>query len=872
MGLAVAAMLVALGQGVVPAPPAGLAQLLIDAPHRPAVERSTWPPARDGLRAAAMGRAAGALGLEGWITRVSETLDPPAPRQGWGTGSGHYMLATDADGRIVVEHGETHRRVYVSDSAAALRAADIARQAGVSEEQVTGAWLRDRAPHLGASPETALAPGLGEALWAALPPRGGTASHWLLLERGYRYDLDRVFRRGASGESELHPLLIGAWGAGSPPVLTQRQSLFQDESRNIVVRDLEFARGVRILGGGDRSLVHHNLLFSGVTFRRSESNFQSVAGLTFHDTLVADVWRTGRPEGETWHPHGSRESGFFIANGDGVLLDGVVLDRIGWAPDFLPDGSAAGGHPPSMYSHNLYLQWNTTDVTMRDSISMRAASAGAQLRGGAFLVDSLFLDNNFAFNTMGGDSGDRVPQGNRSLLLGNVITQAGGRGRGLPQIGATDWGVRNEALDSTLIGNIVAHANDPDNPDDRTAGHSALHHRHPDRVTHDDTIIWRWGGTTANADALEPEVLDRTTLQRHAAEVTARPGAGVAEFAEHLRGLEPAARRAAVQDVLGFFRAGFGIDVARRDQPARLRFVPDARADGVRWDNRLNWDTGDLPGHVAGDSVDLDGHRVAFGGTVRLRDLELGDGGGLSLQHGRLDVTRALSAGTQGGVVALGRAGQLWTEGTAGPGLLEIDVAGGRFANTGRVRGPVALRASGGQTVLATPGAVFSAGAGSRIALAGSAARVGFDGADGGMALLGLAPGATLRFEADAEGLPAIAPFRSGAFGAAPDLRSGVDLGGGRLELDLEALRVVTGNFLLMQAQELVGRFGDLSVTGLRGRDAVVVVDYELDRVWLRLTAGNGTVRQEIRDAETAVSPGNEDLLQALRQGAAQGG
>ena len=36
--------------------------------------------------------------------------------------------------------------------------------------------------------------------------------------------------------------------------------------------------------------------------------------------------------------------------------------------------------------------------------------------------------------------------------------------------------------------------------------------------------------------------------------------------------------------------------------------------DGVRWDNRINWDTEDAPDN--GDSVDLNGNWVQYGGTT----------------------------------------------------------------------------------------------------------------------------------------------------------------------------------------------------------------------------------------------------------------
>jgi hypothetical protein len=57
------------------------------------------------------------------------------------------------NGDIIVEHGDNHREVYVSESNSALSAQDIAAMAGVSANQVTGKWLMDN-PQYGADPST----------------------------------------------------------------------------------------------------------------------------------------------------------------------------------------------------------------------------------------------------------------------------------------------------------------------------------------------------------------------------------------------------------------------------------------------------------------------------------------------------------------------------------------------------------------------------------------------------------------------------------------------------------------------------------------------------------------------------------------------
>jgi hypothetical protein len=75
--------------------------------------------------------------------------------------------------------------------------------------------------------------------------------------------------------------------------------------------------------------------------------------------------------------------------------------------------------------------------------------------------------------------------------------------------------------------------------------------------------------------------------------------------------------------ILAYFQLGFGVtpDI-RSSRPRHCASSPDDRADGVRWDNRENWDTDDLPGSVSGDSVNLAGNWVTFGGNAEIRNLE----------------------------------------------------------------------------------------------------------------------------------------------------------------------------------------------------------------------------------------------------------
>jgi hypothetical protein len=805
----------------------------------------------------------------------------PSPQESaWGTGENFYMLPVDASDRVIVEHGENHRKVYVSGYG--LTAADIAASNwGVSESDVTARWLQDN-PAYGASEEMALHSALGIKLWESINGWRYRRSNWLLLERGHDYpfgnranDYGRLFVREMQGESPLHPILIEAWGTGEAPRITGHPKFWQKPSRHVVVRDLDFRSGFGTLG------VHENFLFENVS-SDSQINVQGqpTRGVTFRNSIIKDSYRTDPgsnnvTEDGKWTAHTSRSAGLFISGTEGLLFDGVIFDHNGWAPDFAPDGSIDGGQPPSMFSHNMYAQSGTRDVTFRDSITMRSASYGAQFRGGAYVQDSLFLDNNIPFNVLGGNYEGDGPVGNYSLIDDTVSTVSARRGSYMTRIGARDWGIQNKALLTTLTDNIIAHANDPDDPTDTAMAQSALNHAKgvEKGVATDDTIIWRWGigrggedGTEANVAGLDPAVMNSTTIQRYTADLLGQDTATIDDFGQYIRSLDGTEYAAATQSVLSYFRAGFGIAETARSTATTLRFVPDPRGDGVRWDNRLNWDSGDLPGTVAGDSVDLGGNRVVFGGTVTLEDLTFGPNGGLVLTHGRLQVTGDLEGGT-GATVEIDRAGQLWAETTTGRAPLTLTVKGGRFVNTGTFDSPAMLTASGGQTLLATGGAEFRVGAQSHIHIDGAASRTGFDGDGDDPALVRFDPGAMLEFTAASRGVSTIGEFRSGAFGAAPAVQSGVNLGGASLTVNLTDPAALDP-LILIDVDEIVGKFEDVTVQGLGDRDASIVINYKSDIVSVQLSSGTGQVTMSEIGTQDMIDRGNGEIRNRLEMAA----
>ena len=752
---------------------------------------------------------------------------------GWGTGSTHYMLPVDADDRVTVEHGDVHRKVYIAPDG--LTAAQIAATESVSEGTVTATWLRDSHPEYGATENAALHPDIGFPLWRAITREAGAVnSHWLLLRRGGSYTAGTdLFAWRPAGESPLHPRYHGAWGEGADPMLTLTADdyFWGTASGNVVVQGIRFTQGVGVIG------VFGNVLYDGVVTEGSMLQLAGVggrlSGITVRNSLLYDVYRP-EPVGEnsdtTWSSFDNGISGILVGDVDGLLIEGTIVDRCGWAPGYAADASVASPQPPSTFSHNIYIQYTNTDVTYRQSVTMRAATNGAQIRCGGYVEDNLYLDNNVAGTVNGGSYEGGAFIGNYSLFNGNVLTAASikGEGESLPNPPAPGWGMSNQAPLTALTRNIVVHANDPDNAGETWAGSNALNNSHS-APAFDDTIIYRWGSTDANIDGLDTGTLNTTTIQRYTAALLSQPTATIDDLGTYLRGLEPTEYKAAGADILAYFRAGFGLSETPRAVAATLRFVPDDRGDGVRWDNRLNWSTGDLPGTVSGDSVNLGGNRVVFGGTVSLVGLALGTGGGITVNHGKLT---APLTGATGATLDIGNAGQVWASGATG--TLDVTVAGGRLANTGLWQASGDITASGGQVILATGAAEFRLFG--RLDIS-AGAKVGFDGASGAAALV-MQSGATLGFVSSTSALPMLGEFRSGAFGAAPAVTSAVTLAGA-LEVTVTDL-VGTGAFTLIDVDTLTGALATATVTGLGSRDAAVAVDRAAGTVTLTLTAGTG--------------------------------
>ena len=766
---------------------------------------------------------------------------------GWGDGS-HYMLQTDDDGELVIEHGDVHQKIYISGNSDAYSRQEIADIEGLNIDSITGDWLAKS--DYGKTEGMAVESDAGGVLWNHLVGEGSEpGSHWMLFESGYDYEVGRLVGGASQGESELHPLYIGSYGSGDLPVLKGDLRLFQAESNNIVIRDVALGEDFETLEAG-------NILLDGIDANGHEIRFQGLGAHTLRDSTITDS-HDDSPSGadNTWAQHADRVQGFYSEGTQGLLVEGNFFDLNGFELDYDYNLSGDFGQAPSKYSHNIYINHLAGDITLRDNIVLRGASFGAQVRPGGFIEDNVFAGNNVGVNFLGGrENEDGTSAGNYTLYTDNVVT-SGGFNVASAQEGATTWGVDATGNESTLLNNIIAHLIEPGTDldvhegYDETQGTAAVLNATDDHIYFNDTIVYNWtlpdgkyNAEDENIDGLNKIALNGVTIENFTAALLSQTDGTLDGLATLLRANPDLVDADAIID---YFQNGFGITDGEgdRSESGIVRFVPNDLGDGIRWDNRLNWNSGDLPSTAAGDSVDLAGNWVVYGGTNTIEDLDFGSGGWLTATHGYLQVDGDITIGAKGADLDINNAGQVWIDGYSDNDRLDVDVDGGRFANTGDVDGAISVDAGdNAQVILASDDAVFSLEDGSLITVSGSDVDIGFDGEDGDVALLEVEAGAHINFFADENGFSAIGEFRSGHFdGSGPDVQSGIALNGGVLGLDLTGLGSKATQSVLLAGDEIVGAFDDVEIIGLgNDRDAKLVFDYESDSVSIEVTAAGG--------------------------------
>lgn len=216
---------------------------------------------------------------------------------------------------------------------------------------------------------------------------------WLLLRRGDAWIDEHFGRWKKSGRSAAEPLLIGAYGNGvqRPRVLTgsETRGIWLDGAsglKHVAFVGIElFAHtydgatgaeaGILWLGGGQDVLIEDcfihgykdNIVFNGFN--------DVVTDVRVRGCVIADAWSTV-----------AHAQGLYAQEAEDILIERCVLDHNGWR-------EGVAGAEPTVFNHNIYIQWNCSDVDITDCLLIDASSHAIQLRCTGTVTNSLFISN-----------------------------------------------------------------------------------------------------------------------------------------------------------------------------------------------------------------------------------------------------------------------------------------------------------------------------------------------------------------------------------------------------------------------------------------------------------------------------------------------
>ncbi|MEO0602539.1 MAG: hypothetical protein AAF211_13940, partial [Myxococcota bacterium] len=491
---------------------------------------------------------------------------------------------------------------------------------------------------------------------------------WVVLKRGDTFrnqSFNQINDVTTGGPSAQEPFVISSYGSGERPKVIPNTvgygvpdglRIWSDNVSNVAIMGIEMSKPLDAYGGGAGvsilnpvSNIHiedvrvsgfgANLVFQGRETDKMDNVVirRSVVDNSFVDLVAED----------------GHSSGMYASHVKGLLIEESVFDHNGWSEQ-------VGGGYPTKFNHNVYIQSDSEDVVVTDSIIGRGSAAGVQVRPGGTVSGSVFVGNNDAFYL---SSGQEDATG---LALNNVVTE----GSDKQIFGARSWGIdlfNNEGY--AAVGNIVA--NGPS-----TAGAALVG---TDGAILADNIVYNWGNSPDEGlTATNPIDPDRTISSYHAS--IGREGSvdafmeAVSLYGRHHD--DPVYDTAAIYD---YFEQGFAEAPAARTTPATVNFVPGTLGDGLRWGDHRNWDILSVP-NVAGDNVHLHGHTLHLAESVALSNLDLGDGGEININAGTLTVN------TLGGMPVFTNSGTITTALTG-----SFDVAG--YADNTKT---LTLRGNGG--------------------------------------------------------------------------------------------------------------------------------------------------------------------------------
>lgn len=742
--------------------------------------------------------------------RATITVEPAVMKNGWDKGDFYNLEFDPVTKRTIVEPSRDTRRIHISPSGTGLSAQDIANlEPSIADNEpwrITGTWLWENLAngssyHYGETEALAIDEDLAVSMWSSIHPTNNQYSPWLLFEKDGTYN-ERFFMQATRGFSALHPVFLSVWGVGADPVFTEDDAVWaiaNEATRNIVVQDLTKFKITSNDGAGNLIVdgfehdgrkyafeVAGNARKQRVTFRRFKilnSHFDTP------QTVGDDYWSYG---------YNDRAGNTYLAGTNHALQEYGLFHHGGWEEGYRADGlydDGMGnfyGQIPHSGSHNSYQQTDNQGMYMYKIVTSYAAFNGVQARGGCHAQDIISLANNVHF-LVGSSSpsliGDGFAKGNAvnySYVDRVVCYSAGLKAYWIRQddapVGAhykavgfdiqnpeaylTRCVVADDDLDRTdhvpmVDGTTIGPCYDYDtnNPTLSSAvrvefsvyGLEFGPEAEPPADQRDIQILnWSNASPDWRVDGISQAVLDGTTAGDYNDYKTGSSGSEVRDLANRLVGLENPWDE--VEEIANWTRARLGnSDTTVRTVAQTVTFAPllNGKSPGNQAYTNLDWDTGDRPGTVDGDSVDLDGHSIAWNITPEnsIDDFTFGAGAETYVCAGILEPTGDFIVGDDGNRVRIGNGAKMYINGVSGTGAFPADVQDGRWMNKTTITGGISLKARyRSEVVLAWNSGSFTLGDGETLIVYGGS-KVGFDGTGGGTTSLVLHSGSTLAFK-----------------------------------------------------------------------------------------------------------------------------
>ncbi len=607
----------------------------------------------------------------------------------------------------------------------------------------------------------------------------------LLYEKGQQYlsvDFDSLAggtsNIGGEGYSYLHANWIGSWGTGARPYI-QGTAPIPNDSDRLIIQGLDFGNRAGITNGaavilscmrGDSQHLEVNNEFALKVDSDVDEQGIDVTLALVHSKDVSRQAHTLTPGG-LWFQNGDRISGLYMGDSNNGLIYRCFVDHGGWGEGYRADRSRNFPQSPSIFNQNSYIQVSTRAITVVDYMTTRGSLAGLQVRAAATILGLCSILNN-AGQTLGRGWYDSEVTGQREngpyrghywYVDGTLHTRAGAKDTWDLEMAETGKAHTQNGSNGVMTDhNIVINSewaypvftNDqefgPQSTRTFLKGHVPADNETYGARVHDGLIISNWNRDVhgeQNVGSVPQATRDALSVDDVAVNEL---GAGndVFDLIESFRGKLDTGSD--VETVRQHFLDPFGYLASTRTTPTTCLYRP---GNGVthdtptmRGDVRQNWSTFDMPGKVAGDSINVEGLEAVMNFQIEnaISDFTFGQGAKVT-QCGR--ATKPLgtvNVHPDGNELLIIKGGKFDLPGHASlTNVLNVDVNEGRFRNTGTVAGGVDITAHYRAEVLfGYDNASFTLASGRTATLYGLS-DIGADGALGGTTTFTAATGSS---------------------------------------------------------------------------------------------------------------------------------